>query len=175
MPNCNDATGVDLDAYKARFVITNLKELSQEQQRMVVKMQLKGNAFFDQLVDIAETRKTLDNQYKDLFPRSDMRCVGHPRKSYLERLPLVCSANVGARGSSEIEDMSFGITRLLASDEAATAAIQAAKDAREARELELELERDEDTKQSSKEREMEQARHSRCRPASPSAEVSMQP
>ena len=73
------AEGVDLEDYKTRFVVTNLKELSQEQQRMVVKMQLKGNVFFDQLVDIAETRKTLDAQYKDLFSRSDLRCVTfHP-------------------------------------------------------------------------------------------------
>ena len=118
--------GVDLDDYKARFVITNLKELSQEQQRMVVKMQMKGNAFFDQLVNIAETRKTLDAQYKELFPRVDMR--------------------------SEVEDGCFGTKELLAADEAAAAARQRTKEAREAREREMDKENEDGVKLSLKER-----------------------
>ena len=122
--------GVDLEDYKTRFVITNLKELSQDQQRMVVKMQLKGNAFFDQLVDIAETRKTLDAQYKDLFSRADMR--------------------------SEVENARFGPKELACADEATVAMLQAARDAREAREREIEQELEEGIKQSNKDREMEQ-------------------
>ena len=38
----------------------NLCELSQEQQRTVIQMQLQGNAFFEHLVSFAECRKTLD-------------------------------------------------------------------------------------------------------------------
>ena len=42
--------GVDIEDYKTRFVVVNLLELSQEQQRTVIQMQLQGNAFFDHLV-----------------------------------------------------------------------------------------------------------------------------
>ena len=55
--------GVDLDDYKTRFVVMNLLELSQEQQRNVIQMQLQGNAFFEHLVNIAECRKELDAKY----------------------------------------------------------------------------------------------------------------
>ena len=121
--------GVDLNDYKTRFVITNLKELSQEQQRMVVKMQMKGNAFFDQLVNIAETRKTLDAQYKELFSRVEMR--------------------------SEVEDARFAAKELLAADEATAEALQTTKDARAEREREMDKETEDGVKLSLKEREVE--------------------
>ena len=59
--------GVDLDDYKSRFVVMNLLELSQEQQRNVIQMQLQGNDFFEHLVNIAECRKDLDERYNELF------------------------------------------------------------------------------------------------------------
>ena len=59
--------GVDLDDYKTRFVVMNLLELSQEQQRNVIQMQLQGNAFFEHLVNIAECRKMMDASYRSIF------------------------------------------------------------------------------------------------------------
>jgi len=65
--------GVDLDDYKARFVIMNLLELSQEQQRNVIQMQLQGNLFFEHLVNIGECRKYLDDKYRELFRSEALR------------------------------------------------------------------------------------------------------
>ena len=65
--------GVDLDDYKTRFVVMNLLELSQEQQRNVIQMQLQGNAFFEHLVNIAECRKELDAAYQFLFKSEALR------------------------------------------------------------------------------------------------------
>ena len=65
--------GVDLEDYKTRFVVMNLTELSQEQQRNVIQMQLQGNAFFEHLVNIAECRKDLDKRYKEAFRTEAMR------------------------------------------------------------------------------------------------------
>merc|ERR1711965_739607 len=65
--------GVDLEDYKTRFVVFNLKELSQEQQRNVIQMQLQGNLFFEHLVNIAECRKDLDTKYRDAFRTEALR------------------------------------------------------------------------------------------------------
>ncbi|KOO22422.1 putative leucine rich repeat protein [Chrysochromulina tobinii] len=65
--------GVDLDDYKSRFVVMNLLELSQEQQRNVIQMQLQGNDFFEHLVNIAECRKDLDERYNELFRSEALR------------------------------------------------------------------------------------------------------
>ena len=65
--------GVDLDDYKTRFVVMNLLELSQEQQRNVIQMQLQGNAFFEHLVNIAECRKDLDALYRETFRSEALR------------------------------------------------------------------------------------------------------
>ena len=65
--------GVDLEDYKHRFVVMNLLELSQEQQRNVIQMQLQGNAFFEHLVNIAECRKDLDAKYKEAFRSEGLR------------------------------------------------------------------------------------------------------
>ena len=59
--------GVDIEDYKTRFVVVNLKELSQEQQRNVIKMQLQGNKFFEHLVNLGECRRDLDARYKKAF------------------------------------------------------------------------------------------------------------
>ena len=65
--------GVDLEDYKTRFVVMNLLELSQEQQRNVIQMQLQGNAFFEHLVNIAECRKDLDGRYREAFRSEALR------------------------------------------------------------------------------------------------------
>ena len=65
--------GVDIDDYRSRFVVVNLKELSQEQQRTVIQMQLQGNRFFEHLVNIAECRKALDTKYKTAFKQEVLR------------------------------------------------------------------------------------------------------
>ena len=60
--------GVDLEDYKGRFVVMNLLELSQEQQRNVIQMQLAGNKFFEHLVSLGECRRDLDARYRKAFP-----------------------------------------------------------------------------------------------------------
>ena len=65
--------GVDLDDYKAKFVVMNLKELSQEQQRNVIQMQLQGNMFFEHLVMLGECRRELDARYKRAFPSDGLQ------------------------------------------------------------------------------------------------------
>ena len=102
--------GVDIEDYKMRFVVVNLKELSQEQQRTVIQMQLKGNRFFEHLVNIAECRKTLDKAYKESFRTESMRI--------------------------DMEDLHFGLAELHKVDERVAEEAQAAQDANAAREAE---------------------------------------
>ena len=77
--------GVDLEDYKSRFVVMNLLELSQEQQRNVIQMQLQGNAFFEHLVNIGECRKELDMQYRQVFRsealRNEMESLGEEKET----------------------------------------------------------------------------------------------
>ena len=79
------SSGVDLEDYKSRFVVMNLLELSQEQQRNVIQMQLQGNLFFEHLVNIAECRKDLDSQYKEVFRadavRDEIETIGVEREN----------------------------------------------------------------------------------------------
>ena len=100
--------GVDIEDYKTRFVVVNLKELSQEQQRTVIQMQLKGNKFFEHLVNISECRKALDANYKEAFRNESMRL--------------------------DIEDARFGAAELAKFDERVSEALKAAEDALAARE-----------------------------------------
>ena len=83
--------GVDLGDYKTRFAVMNLCELSQEQQRTVIQMQLQGNAFFEHLVNISECRKHMDQIYKETFRSDALR--------------------------TEVEETRFGLAALLASEE----------------------------------------------------------
>ena len=46
----------------------NLCQLTNEQQRQVINVQMKGNIFFDHLLSLGEVRKTLDNAYKKVSP-----------------------------------------------------------------------------------------------------------
>ena len=115
--------GVDLDQYKTRFAVMNLSELSQEQQRTVIQMQLQGNAFFEHLVNIAECRKNIDVTYREAFRGDTLR--------------------------SDIEEIHFGAAELLAFAESAS---QAALDCVEAKELrKAEREVEDESKMSSKE------------------------
>ena len=64
---------MDLEDYKSRFVVMNLLELSQEQQRNVIQMQLQGNQFFEHLVNLAECRRDLDDRYHKAFSTETIR------------------------------------------------------------------------------------------------------
>ena len=98
--------GVDLDDYKTRFVVMNLLELTQEQQRNVIQMQLQGNAFFEHLVNIAECRKMMDAKYRSAFNRSRMRNEievvaspsSPPSRPLLERKASRRGGGAGRRG-----------------------------------------------------------------------------
>ena len=58
--------GVTLPRYTGRFVIMNLNELTNEQQRKVISIQMNGSAFFDHLLSLGEVRKWLDDAYGKL-------------------------------------------------------------------------------------------------------------
>ena len=58
--------GVTLSLYKSRFVIMNLNELTNEQQRKVINIQMQGSQFFDHLLSLGEVRKGLDEAYNKL-------------------------------------------------------------------------------------------------------------
>ena len=52
--------GVTLSLYMSRFVIMNLNELTNAQQRSVINIQMQGSQFFDHLLSLGEVRKGLD-------------------------------------------------------------------------------------------------------------------
>ena len=74
--------GVNLPLYIERFVVMNLLELTDEQQRNVIKVQMQGSEFFDHLLAVSEIRKGLDAAYSKAFPSIATR-------RRLENLPLV--------------------------------------------------------------------------------------
>ena len=65
--------GVQLALYLERFVVMNLLELTDEQQRNVIKVQMHGSEFFDHLLAVSEIRKGLDSAYAKAFPSATMR------------------------------------------------------------------------------------------------------
>lgn len=65
--------GVTLSLYSERFVVMNLLELTDEQQRNVIRVQMHGNEFFDHLLAISEVRKGLDAVYTSAFASSALR------------------------------------------------------------------------------------------------------
>ena len=65
--------GVDLEDYKHRFIVMDLLKLTDQQQRAVIQMQLKGNRFFEHLVNIAKCRKEMDEKYIKCFPTEQVR------------------------------------------------------------------------------------------------------
>jgi hypothetical protein len=58
--------GVTLSLYRSRFVIMNLNELTNEQQRRVINIQMQGSEFFDHLLSLGEVRKWLDEAYNKI-------------------------------------------------------------------------------------------------------------
>ena len=58
--------GVTLPRYTGRFVIMNLNELTNQQQRAVINIQMDGSQFFDHLLSLGEVRKQLDDGYAKL-------------------------------------------------------------------------------------------------------------
>ena len=66
--------GVKLARYnEARFVVMNLRPLSDEQQRVAIAQQLDGSADFDHLSAFAAIRREHDKIYAKAFPDDDMR------------------------------------------------------------------------------------------------------
>jgi hypothetical protein len=78
----------------------NLLELSQEQQRNVIQMQLQGNLFFEHLVNIAECRKDLDSQYKEMFRADVVR----------EEIESIGAERENAAGAADGKDKNKGVT-----------------------------------------------------------------
>ena len=60
--------GVRLELYVDRFIVINLLQLSDEQQRRVINSQMKGNVFFDHLMSLSAIRKGQDAIYEEAFP-----------------------------------------------------------------------------------------------------------
>ena len=58
--------GVTIRRYMGRFVIMNLNDLTNEQQRKVINIQMNGSIFFDHLLSLGEVRKQLDDAYAKL-------------------------------------------------------------------------------------------------------------
>ena len=58
--------GVTLPLYHARFVIMNLNQLTNAQQRAAVSVQMQGSAFFEHLLSLSAVRRQLDDVYDKL-------------------------------------------------------------------------------------------------------------
>ena len=56
--------GVHLPTYSKTFIVMNLCQLTNEQQRRVINIQMQGNIFFDHLLSLGEVRKKLDDAYR---------------------------------------------------------------------------------------------------------------
>ena len=58
--------GVTLSLYRARFVIMNLNQLTNAQQRAAVSVQMQGSLFFEHLLSLSAVRRQLDDVYDKL-------------------------------------------------------------------------------------------------------------
>ena len=58
--------GVQVSTYAKTFVVMNLCELTNEQQRRVINVQMQGSEFFDHLLSLGEARKSLDEAFNKL-------------------------------------------------------------------------------------------------------------
>ena len=65
--------GVRLQLYQKRFVIMNLKELSDEQQRTMISAQLGDDEQFRKLSGFSKLRKDHDHIYQEAFPEQRSR------------------------------------------------------------------------------------------------------
>ena len=72
--------GVQLSTYSKTFIVMNLCQLTNEQQRRVINIQMQGNIFFDHLLSLGEVRKKLDNAYKKVsaMARNDLETLYLP-------------------------------------------------------------------------------------------------
>ena len=86
VPSCNRVLvttrpeGILLSSYSKTFVVMNLCQLSNEQQRRVINIQMEGNPFFDHLLSLGEVRKRLDTAYRKLgaIMRADIESLWAP-------------------------------------------------------------------------------------------------
>jgi len=72
--------GILLSSYIKTFVVMNLSQLTNEQQRRVINIQMEGNEFFDHLLSLGEVRKGLDDAYKKIgaVTRGDLEALWAP-------------------------------------------------------------------------------------------------
>ena len=72
--------GILLSSYIKTFVVMNLCQLTNEQQRRVINIQMEGNEFFDHLLSLGEVRKGLDDAYKKIgaVTRGDLEALWGP-------------------------------------------------------------------------------------------------
>jgi hypothetical protein len=59
--------GVPLASYCKTFIVMNLCQLTNEQQRKVINIQMEGNQFFDHLLSLGEVRKKLDDAWPSSY------------------------------------------------------------------------------------------------------------
>ena len=86
--------GVQLSTYSKTFIVMNLCQLTNEQQRRVINIQMQGNIFFDHLLSLGEVRKMLDDAYRKVSPnaRADLETMWreYPHDAVIRR---VCYVN----------------------------------------------------------------------------------
>jgi hypothetical protein len=72
--------GVKLETYSKTFIVMNLCQLTNEQQRRVINIQMQGNIFFDHLLSLGEVRKKLDDAYRKVAnnARNDLETMYMP-------------------------------------------------------------------------------------------------
>jgi Leucine-rich repeat (LRR) protein len=72
--------GVRLETYNKTFIVMNLNQLTNEQQRRVINIQMEGNVFFDHLLSLGEVRKNLDDAYRKIgaVVRNDLETLWGP-------------------------------------------------------------------------------------------------
>ena len=92
VPSCNRVLvtsrpeGIKLATYSKTFVVMNLCQLTNAQQRRVINIQMEGNEFFDHLLSLGEVRKRLDTVYRKVgaVVRGELETLWSP---YLWLLP----------------------------------------------------------------------------------------
>ena len=74
--------GIRLSTYSKTFIVMNLCQLTNEQQRRVINIQMQGNIFFDHLLSLGEVRKALDDAYRRIgaLTRGDLETMWSPNR-----------------------------------------------------------------------------------------------
>ena len=65
----------DVSQYVDKFVIMNLLPLASEQQRRIIKIQMKDSEFFDSLLATSNIRMTLDALYDKILNPEEQRLI----------------------------------------------------------------------------------------------------